>query len=110
MSTPASHLRGCHPALCPHHAHLFRLQVFVLVADPQGQVLDCRDYLAPIITPHEALTAFDPDSTWDPAQYRLDFGGTAAQQLQQAVRVCGTCMPGGLGALPTLGPLGAGAG
>ena len=53
-----------------------RPQVFVLVADPQGQVLDSKEYLAPIITPHEALLAFDPAGTggeWDAAAYRLDF-------------------------------------
>lgn len=51
--------------------------MFVLVADPQGQVLDSKEYLAPIITPHEALLAFDAvegASQWDAAKYRLDFG------------------------------------
>lgn len=52
------------------------LQVFVLVADPQGQILDSKEFLAPIITPHEALLAFDAvegASQWDASKYRLDF-------------------------------------
>ena len=62
---------------CPP-AHPPVLQVFVLVADPQGQILDCKDYLAPIITPHEALLAWAPDEVpgggaWEPGRYRLDF-------------------------------------
>ena len=49
----------------------------MLVADPQGQILDSKDYLAPIITPHEALLAWgsdaDPADSWDAGAYRLDF-------------------------------------
>lgn len=51
-------------------------QVFVMVADPQGQILDCKDYLSPIITPYEAMLAFSPAAPdWDEAAYRLDFDG-----------------------------------
>ena len=48
-----------------------------MVADPQGQILDSKEYLAPIITPHEAMLAFTPGAAWAPADYRLDFGGVA---------------------------------
>ena len=50
----------------------------MLVADPQGQILDCKEYLAPIVTPHEALLAWTPGAQWDPAAYRLDFEEAAA--------------------------------
>lgn len=56
-------------------------QVFVLVADPQGQILDCKEYLAPIITHHEAMLAFSPDSEWDESLYRLDFGTDGPAQV-----------------------------
>ncbi len=46
-----------------------------MISDPQGQILDCKEYLAPIITPYEAMLAFSPDSEWDERQYRLDFDG-----------------------------------
>ena len=54
-------------------ANFPEIEVFVLVSDPQGQILDSRDYLAPIITPHEAMVAFDPTSVWDERGYCLDF-------------------------------------
>ncbi|KAL6767950.1 CGL150 [Auxenochlorella protothecoides x Auxenochlorella symbiontica] len=54
-------------------ANFPEIEVFVLVADPQGQILDCKEYLAPIITHHEAMLAFSPDSEWDESLYRLDF-------------------------------------
>jgi diphthamide biosynthesis protein 2 len=58
--------------------------VFVLVADPQGQILDSKEYLAPIITPHEAMLAFAPPGEgqageWDERKYRLDFEGVLEQ-------------------------------
>lgn len=40
------------------------------------QVLDCKEYMAPIITPHEAMLAFDTgaeEPAWDEAAYCLDF-------------------------------------
>lgn len=39
------------------------------------QVLDSKEYLAPIVTPHEAMLAFSPDAEWQDATYRLDFDG-----------------------------------
>jgi diphthamide biosynthesis protein 2 len=58
--------------------------VFVLVADPQGQILDSKEYLAPIITPHEAMLAFAAPGEgqageWDERKYRLDFEGVLEQ-------------------------------
>jgi hypothetical protein len=46
-----------------------------MISDPQGQILDSKDYLAPIITPFEAMLAFSPGSEWDERRYRLDFDG-----------------------------------
>jgi diphthamide biosynthesis protein 2 len=53
-------------------ANFPEIEVFVLVADPQGQILDCKEYLAPIITPYEAHIAFSPDKVWEQHLYRLD--------------------------------------
>jgi diphthamide biosynthesis protein 2 len=53
-------------------ANFPEVDVFVLVADPQGQIMDCKEFLAPIITPHEAMIAFT-GKEWDAASYRLDF-------------------------------------
>ena len=55
--------------------HPLWVQVFVMVADPQGQILECKDYLSPIVTPHEAMLAFTPGAEWAAAGYRLDFDG-----------------------------------
>jgi diphthamide biosynthesis protein 2 len=54
-------------------ANFPEIDVFVMVADPQGQILDSKEYLAPIITPHEAMLAFTEDSEWKEIEYRLDF-------------------------------------
>jgi diphthamide biosynthesis protein 2 len=54
-------------------ANFPEVDVFVLVADPQGQILDSKEYLAPIITPHEAMLAFTEESEWKESEYRLDF-------------------------------------
>ncbi|KAK2079499.1 hypothetical protein QBZ16_001893 [Prototheca wickerhamii] len=54
-------------------ANFPEIEVFVLVADPQGLILDCKEYLAPIISFHEAMLAFREGSEWDEAAYRLDF-------------------------------------
>lgn len=39
-------------------ANFPEIEVFVMLADPQGLILDSKEYLSPIITPHEALLAF----------------------------------------------------
>lgn len=46
---------------------------FVLVSDPLGHILDCKDYYAPIVTPYEALLALTGQHL-QPGRYRLDFG------------------------------------
>lgn len=56
-------------------ANFPEIEVFVLVADPQGQILDCKEYLAPIITPYEAHIAFSADKVWEQHSYRLDIKG-----------------------------------
>ena len=69
-------------------ANFPEIEVFVLVADPQGQILDSKEYLAPIITPHEAMLAFTADSEWVASEYRLDFdhiidGGEVGKTKEQ---------------------------
>lgn len=54
-------------------ANFPEIEVFVMLADPQGLILDSKEYLHPIITPHEAFLAFT-GKDFDPAHYRLDFG------------------------------------
>lgn len=61
-------------------ANFPEIDVFVLISDPQAQILNDKEYLAPIITPHEALIAFN-DATWDPSSYRLDFGGLIHSEM-----------------------------
>jgi len=56
-------------------ANFPEIEVFVIIGCPQGVVLDSKEYLSPIITPHEARLAFS-EQDWDPADYRLDFHGT----------------------------------
>ncbi len=41
------------------------------VAEAQGLLLESRDYLAPIITAHEAQLAFTPGAQWT-GEYHLD--------------------------------------
>lgn len=53
-------------------ANFPEVEVFVLVADPEGLVLDSREYYAPLITPWEAHLAFTPGASWT-ASYRTDF-------------------------------------
>lgn len=38
------------------------VDVFVMVADQGGQILDCKDYMAPIVTPYEAELAWRDDA------------------------------------------------
>ena len=54
-------------------ANFPELEVFVMLADPQGLILDSKEYLHPIITPHEAYLAFTGQD-FDAGRYRLDFG------------------------------------
>jgi Putative diphthamide synthesis protein len=53
-------------------ANFPEVDVFVMVADAQGLILDSKEYYAPIISAHEALLAFSPGRQWD-GTYRLDF-------------------------------------
>ncbi len=54
-------------------ANFPEVEVFVMVADAPGLVLDdSKDYYAPVITPWEALLAFDDDLEWT-GEYRLGF-------------------------------------
>ncbi|KDD74264.1 hypothetical protein H632_c1448p1, partial [Helicosporidium sp. ATCC 50920] len=53
-------------------ANFPEIEVWVHVADAQGAVLECREFLAPILTPCEALAAFAArQEDWDPAAYGL---------------------------------------
>lgn len=61
-------------------ANFPEIEVFVMLADPQGLILDSKEYLNPIITPHEALLAFTGRG-FDAAHYRLDFGDLLQLEL-----------------------------
>jgi diphthamide biosynthesis protein 2 len=63
-------------------ANFPEIEVFVMLADPQGLILDSKEYLSPIITPHEAYLAFT-GKAFDAAAYRLDFGDLLAGDSQQ---------------------------
>lgn len=56
-----------------------------MIADPQGQILDSKEFLSPIITPYEAMLAFSSDSQWDASQYRLDFDEVVSSSLPQVL-------------------------
>lgn len=43
-----------------------------MVADAQGLIMDSKEFLAPIITPYEALLAFGPPQPWS-GKYEMDF-------------------------------------
>lgn len=70
-------------------ANFPELEVFVMLADPQGLVLDSKEYLAPIVTPHEALLAFTGQGL-DAARYRLDFGDLLHLHQQQEQAAAGS--------------------
>lgn len=55
-------------------ANFPEIEVFVMVAEPQGLILDSKEFLAPIITPHEALLAMTGQA-FEAGSYRLDYGG-----------------------------------
>eukprot|EP00878_Enallax_costatus_P006118 GHUV01006414.1.p1 GENE.GHUV01006414.1~~GHUV01006414.1.p1 ORF type:complete len:263 (-),score=75.76 GHUV01006414.1:406-1194(-) len=63
-------------------ANFPEIEVFVMLADPQGLILDSKEYLNPIITPHEAYLAFT-NKDFDAAAYRLDFVLLFQYELQQ---------------------------
>jgi diphthamide biosynthesis protein 2 len=65
-------------------ANFPEIEVFVMLADPQGLILDSKEYLNPIITPHEAFLAFT-GKDFDAAHYRLDFGDLLELEQQQTV-------------------------
>lgn len=56
-------------------ANFPEVEVFVMLSDPQGLILDSKEYYAPVVTPFEAYLAFT-DRPWPPGGvgYRLDFG------------------------------------
>ncbi len=53
-------------------ANFPEIDVFVLIADPQGMILDSKEYYAPIITPYEAMLAFSEDGAWEQHKYSLE--------------------------------------
>ena len=53
-------------------ANFPEVEVWVQVAEPQGLLLEAREYLAPIIPAHEAQLAFQDGAEWTGA-YRMDF-------------------------------------
>lgn len=64
-------------------ANFPEVQVWVMVADPLGFLMDSKEYLAPIITPHEAMLAFKGLSLQPGARYPLDFGEVLEAERQQ---------------------------
>jgi hypothetical protein len=50
-----------------------QVDVFIMVADPLGFLLESKEYLAPILSPHEAMLAFSDRSLDLTARYPLDF-------------------------------------
>lgn len=65
-------------------ANFPEVEIFVLVADPQGMILDSKEYYAPIITPYEAHLAFSGDAEWT-GDYSLDF---SSLQVSHRVSHC----------------------
>ncbi|DBA75064.1 TPA: hypothetical protein ACH3X1_010397 [Trebouxia sp. C0004] len=68
-------------------ANFPEVEIFVMVADPQGMILDSKEYYAPIITPYEAYMAFCGDLAWN-GDYSLDFSSlqVRADGSQEHVR------------------------
>lgn len=64
-------------------ANFPEVEIFVMVADPQGMILDSKEYYAPIITPYEAHMAFSGDAEWN-GNYSLDFSSLQVRCLLQA--------------------------
>ncbi|BDA47727.1 probable 2-(3-amino-3-carboxypropyl)histidine synthase subunit 2 [Coccomyxa sp. Obi] len=54
-------------------ANFPEIDIFVLIADAQGQILDSKEFYAPLITPYEAQLAFTPEGASVSGDYRLDF-------------------------------------
>lgn len=63
-----------------------QVDVYVMVADAQGLILDCKDYLAPIVTPWEAALALSGRQLQLP-HYRLDFRAALVSGLCAALLV-----------------------
>ncbi|KAK9785346.1 hypothetical protein WJX73_008039 [Symbiochloris irregularis] len=96
-------------------ANFPEIEVFVMIADPQGQILDSKEFLAPIITPQEALQAFSPDAasaseTWesggqlaevrDATDYflsRRHYKGLEAPSVGAAAKEAALAVPGRVG-------------
>lgn len=53
-------------------ANFPEVDIFVMIAAPEGLILDSREYYAPIISAYEAHVAFSPGQNWT-GTYRLDF-------------------------------------
>lgn len=58
----------------------------MVVADPQGLILDSRDYLAPLVTPWEAALAL-AGRHLDLADYRMDFGAVLVRGRARVLAV-----------------------
>ena len=51
----------------------------------QGQILDSKEFYAPIITPFEAQLAFQPGKAWT-GDYRLDFASLLNHEFENELR------------------------
>ena len=58
----------------------------------QAQILDTKEFLAPIIMPHEAVLAFSPDAVWSaawPAHFSSVLQGEQTQSWAACLLGCG---------------------
>ncbi|KAF8320686.1 diphthamide biosynthesis protein [Clavulina sp. PMI_390] len=61
--------------------NFMEIECFVLVACPENSIIDGKDFLRPIITPHELLATLDPEFEWG-LEYTLSFTDVLAQASQ----------------------------
>lgn len=76
-------------------ANFPEVEVFVMVADPQGMILDSKEYYAPIITPYEAHMAFSGDAEWT-GDYSLDFSSLQVRRRFYSNACCCVCFVFGM--------------
>jgi len=63
-------------------ANFMEIECFVLVACPENSIIDTKEFLRPIITPHELIAALSPEIEWS-SSYTLDFDEVLAIQAQE---------------------------
>ncbi|EIE23796.1 diphthamide biosynthesis protein [Coccomyxa subellipsoidea C-169] len=66
-------------------ANFPEVDVFVLIADAQGQILESKEFYSPLITPYEAQLAFAPEGGLVSNDYRLDFDALLSSTAELSV-------------------------